>query len=163
MAELLHVRVDERLIHGVVMATWVPSLGVNKIVAVDDETAADDFISMIMKSCTNGIPAEIYSLEQAAGEWKKDKFGEKKTLLLFKRVSDALKAYELGISYPVLQLGWLNPGNDRIRITTKMCLTKNEIEALKDFESRNQVKIELQYSPDEVPLNLNKAIEGKIK
>lgn len=162
MGEIVLTRVDERLIHGVIMATWVPSLNIEKVIAVDDETAKDDFIKEIMKSCTNGLPAEIYTLDQAVEAWEKEEFGNGRILLLFKRISDAVQAYGKGIAFSELQLGWLNPGPGKVRIDNRICLSKEEVKLLEKFEQDTSVSVHVRYAPEMTPVSFGKAISGKI-
>ena len=49
-------RVDNRLIHGQVMTSWLNFLGANKIMVIDDGVAVDPLVKNILKSC---IPANI--------------------------------------------------------------------------------------------------------
>ena len=50
------VRIDDRLIHGQVMTSWLNFLGANKIMVIDDGVAVDPLVKNILKSC---IPANI--------------------------------------------------------------------------------------------------------
>ena len=42
------VRVDDRLIHGQVVAVWLRSVGADRIVIVDDRVAADPFLVEVL-------------------------------------------------------------------------------------------------------------------
>ena len=44
MGELALVRVDSRVVHGVICVTWTPTVGANRIVAVDNVTAQNAFL-----------------------------------------------------------------------------------------------------------------------
>ena len=58
------VRVDDRLIHGQVVAIWLKALGAKRIVIVDDRTAKDDFLrEVLMLASPKGVPVEIHTLE----------------------------------------------------------------------------------------------------
>ena len=43
------IRIDDRLIHGQIVAAWVKSLSINRIWIVDDGVAGDTFITNVMK------------------------------------------------------------------------------------------------------------------
>ena len=47
-------RIDDRLIHGQVMTSWLNYTGANKIIVIDDVTANDSFLTMIIKHCDAG-------------------------------------------------------------------------------------------------------------
>ena len=49
-------RIDDRLIHGQVMTSWLNYTGANKIIVIDDVTAKDSFLTMIIKTL---VPANI--------------------------------------------------------------------------------------------------------
>src|ERR1035437_5108835 len=42
------VRIDDRLIHGQVVAGWLRALGAKRIVIVDDATARDEFLREVL-------------------------------------------------------------------------------------------------------------------
>ena len=49
MKKASFARVDERLIHGQVMTSWLNYTGANKIIVIDDVTANDSFLTMILR------------------------------------------------------------------------------------------------------------------
>jgi len=55
----LYVRVDDRLIHGQIVTAWCQTLGIQQIIAVDDELASNPMLQSIM---TMGVPTQ-YSLQ----------------------------------------------------------------------------------------------------
>src|SRR3989304_1862374 len=57
------VRVDDRLIHGQVVAIGLKALGAKRIVIVDDVTARDDFLREVIElTAPSGVPVEIHDL-----------------------------------------------------------------------------------------------------
>ena len=69
----LYVRVDDRLIHGQIVASWCITLGIGQIIAIDDELASNEMLQSIM---TMGVPAQydpqIVTVEQAKEMLQKD-------------------------------------------------------------------------------------------
>lgn len=49
-----YIRVDDRLIHGQTVVAWCPTLSINEIIAIDDESAKNPVLKSIM---TMGVPA----------------------------------------------------------------------------------------------------------
>ena len=43
------VRVDDRLIHGQIVAAWVKSLNLERVWIIDDGTANDNFLKNVMR------------------------------------------------------------------------------------------------------------------
>ncbi len=56
MGEIVLARVDDRLIHGQVMTSWLNYLSANKIIIVDEIVAGDMLMMTVLKSV---IPANI--------------------------------------------------------------------------------------------------------
>lgn len=98
MANITLTRIDSRLIHGQVIVKWSRIANGNRIVIVDDELEKDSFmVDIYQMAAPSGMSVEIYSTTRAAEEFKKDKIGEGKILLLFRTLAQATKAYEEGL------------------------------------------------------------------
>jgi mannose/fructose/N-acetylgalactosamine-specific phosphotransferase system component IIB len=60
------VRIDDRLIHGQVVALWVKHLQAKRIVIVDDQVAKDVFLQTVLRGAAPpGISVEVATLEAA--------------------------------------------------------------------------------------------------
>lgn len=46
---IVMVRIDDRLIHGQVMTSWLNFLGANKIMIIDDGVAVDPFVKSVLE------------------------------------------------------------------------------------------------------------------
>lgn len=44
------VRIDDRLLHGQVVVSWIPYLKANLVVVADDEYAKDEFMRSLIES-----------------------------------------------------------------------------------------------------------------
>ena len=163
MAELVLVRVDERLIHGCVCATWAPTKQASRIIAVDDVMAKDPFIAGIMISSgesSSGAKCSILTMNDAVTAWKENQFGDGKVLLVFKSVEDAYNAYGQGIEYEDLQLGWTNPSKDRVKINTSMNLSSTDVELIRKLQEKN-IRVYIQYSLQFDAVSFEDGIKGK--
>ena len=57
------VRIDDRLIHGQVVAGWLRAIGAKRIVIVDDATARDEFLREVLTlAAPEGVPVEVHDL-----------------------------------------------------------------------------------------------------
>lgn len=105
------IRIDDRLVHGQVAFTWVPSLGVDYIIVANDKVAKDDFLKMTMglaKPPTTKLL--ILTVENAQVFLNDQKSRNLKILLLVTGVGDA---YALATSIPEIKS--VNFGGIRIR------------------------------------------------
>lgn len=107
MANIRLIRVDHRLIHGQVAINWISKCGANKIVVIDDRSAANEMMRDVLELATPpGIKLEVYSIAQAVEEWKKDQFGEHAdVMVIFKTIAGAFEAKQQGFEYKDLLIG----------------------------------------------------------
>ena len=50
MKKIALIRVDDRLMHGQVVVSWIPYLKVDEVLIIDDEYATDEFMTLLIKS-----------------------------------------------------------------------------------------------------------------
>lgn len=79
----LYVRVDDRLIHGQIVTAWAQTLGIQRIIAIDDKLASNPTLKAIMMT---GIPKDLNGQIVTADEAKAMlNDGDDKTTLLITR------------------------------------------------------------------------------
>lgn len=64
----MFVRVDDRLIHGQTIVAWCPTLGIQEIIAIDDDSAKNPVLKSIL---TMGVP-KLYKTHVVTVEEAKD-------------------------------------------------------------------------------------------
>ncbi|NLC42361.1 MAG: PTS sugar transporter subunit IIB [Erysipelothrix sp.] len=154
----LHVRIDDRLIHGQIVASWARSLNIRSIIAVDNEMAHNAMIKDILLM---GVPKEfdpqIISedmLEEALQENLKSK-----NVLLITRFAKNLK----NLSAQVMLATEVNIGNcskqaDSVYISKGigvgqvLSFSQEDIDVL-DSLQENGIKIITQQMPSDKEIN----------
>lgn len=115
-------RIDERLIHGQVATSWIPTIKPNLLLVVDDETANDMMQSMIVKSVApTGLKTEVVTIQKAIPLAKKAIENPKtKLFLLFKGPEAVAALQEAGIQMETINLGniYQKPGRTPFHKTT---------------------------------------------
>lgn len=83
MSEIVLARIDDRLVHGQVMTSWLNYLSANMIIVVDDETASNPLLGIVLK---NVIPSkigfELLTVDEAVLRLKGGKEDERIILLV---------------------------------------------------------------------------------
>ncbi|MXV16448.1 PTS sugar transporter subunit IIB [Hufsiella ginkgonis] len=83
-------RIDDRLVHGQVAFTWVPSLGIDCLVVANDKVASDEFLKLTLGLAK---PARtqlmIKSLKESITFLNSEKSKALKILLLVSSIKDA--------------------------------------------------------------------------
>ena len=131
MAVIRLVRVDNRLIHGQVATGWISKSGADKIVVVDDRSATNELMRDVLELATPpGIHLDVYTVAQAAEEWKKDQFGAGSVMVIFKSIPYAFDAYNKGFNFTELQIGGTANGAGRKVLEGAVSLNPEEFDML---------------------------------
>ena len=155
---IVATRVDERLIHGQVMASWSKRLQLARIVVVDNQIAKDDFMKTVLSmSAPAGMQIDILSVKGAANTVKSDA-DSANTMLLFKRISAALElARELqGSSSKMAELNLGNLGSvpGRVQVTKNIFLSDEERTQIRELQDLGvNVFLQMLYTDPKVPVD----------
>jgi PTS system mannose-specific IIB component len=148
MGETLHIRVDNRLLHGQVVQFWLGHLGVDHLVVGDDDVASNEAMPTIYRmalpetvgltvTTVVGLPAEL------------ERIGGKRALLLLKDVAALMRAIECGVELDRVTLGNVHAAPERERVTDSVYLSPGETADLATLEERG-IEVEIQTFPGEV-------------
>lgn len=133
-------RVDNRLIHGQVLETWVPHVHADCIVVANDAVAATPLKRMMMEaSVPSRLRVEIGSVAEIVELFTSRSLDGMKVLLLFGSTADALRAYRAGLLYQQLNLGNLHAGAGKTRLSCTIFLDPEDLVDLADLEQAGVV------------------------
>jgi PTS system mannose-specific IIB component len=149
------VRVDNRLLHGQILETWIPRLGVEEVVVADDDAASSDLARAAMTLCVPpDLPIEV--LPVRAVSWPALAARRAKVLVLVRDVA-ALRAALAGGLTPALaprvNLGNVHFGPGRRPVTASVFLAGPELAALRDLAAAG-FELEARAIPSEHPAGL---------
>ena len=119
---VVHMRVDNRLIHGQVTTSWVGAVGANRLIVTNDKVARDPVQTMLLPQAARGVPTSVLSIadtlryvEGAAGQ-------KERIMVIAKLPQDALHLLEGG-----LRPGEINIGNQAPTPATKFKMVTHSI------------------------------------
>jgi len=140
-------RIDNRLVHGQVLETWLPYVHADCIVVANDDVAATPLKRMMMESSVpSKVRVEIGTVEEITILFTSSSLDSFKILLLFGSTSDALRAYRSGLIYDQLNLGNLHAGEGKTRLSCTIFLDPADLEDLEELEQAG-VKITARCIP----------------
>ena len=153
---ILLLRVDNRLIHGQILETWVPKLGAAEVLVADDEAAASPLARAALTLCVPpDLPVRIEPL--GAVRWAEVSASRTPTLVIVREVDGVLRARAGGLTpamAPIVNLGNIHFAPDRRSVTASVFLSRSEIDALRDL-ARQGFLVEARPIPSEPPLGLD--------
>lgn len=143
---IILVRVDDRLLHGQIICAWVPFLKADALLVASDEAAGDSLVSEIIGSCGyKGLNVYVKSVDDAVGRLRGDGSAKERTILIVGELKDALKIYEMGISFTSVNIGNIHHDGGR-RVTPSVIVNREDEEILRRF-MRMGVSIDVRDVP----------------
>lgn len=148
-AEIVHARIDYRLIHGQVITKWLKQCGANRIIIIDDCLSKDTFLGQVYKmAAPTGIQVDIVSVKQAANLWAPNKTVKGQIFILFKSVEMAKEAIDAGLNLSELQIGGLENTESRKVVHVGISMDKDDGEKLKSIQNKG-TRVYFQTIPGE--------------
>ncbi|MEE2757393.1 MAG: PTS sugar transporter subunit IIB [Myxococcota bacterium] len=154
-------RIDNRLVHGQIISTWMPHLRVRHFVIANDAVPKN---ALQMTMFRMAIPAEhgftALSIKDAARFLNDNRNSTESILVLLESVSDAQALFEAGHPFPQLNIGNIHHAAGKAQITNAVYLDENEQTELKSLLSRG-LRINIQTLPSETPTDLRRVLEAQ--
>ncbi len=146
------VRIDDRLIHGQVVAGWLRALGAKRIVIVDDATARDEFLREVLTlAAPQGVPVEVYPLAEGAARCLELASMPEPVIVLARSPRTIVGLRQAGVPIEVVDLGGMGAGPGRRRLHKTISVSPEELAELRELESMG-TRVEIQIVADDRPI-----------
>jgi D-glucosaminate PTS system EIIB component len=146
------VRVDDRLIHGQVVAIWLRTLGAKRIVIVDDKTAHDEFLrEILMLAAPPGVPVEVHDVAAGTERVRELVTAPEPVFVLMRSPLTAVKLREGGVEFPLLNIGGIGAGPGRKPLYRNISASPEELEAMRRLETMG-TRVELRIVENDRPV-----------
>lgn len=157
MMNVKFCRIDDRLIHGQVVTTWVNVHKIEQIIILNEAVEKDKIQTNVLKmSSPPNIKLHVFSPEKFMEIIKTNPI-KRSTMLLFSSVFDVEKIVDLGFSLERLNIGGMRLNGDRERLTKAVALSPSEKEVFKKLMDKGTV-VEIQMVPSDSAENLKGVI-----
>lgn len=158
MKEIVLTRIDDRLIHGQVMTSWLNYTGANKIMVIDDQTAGDPFMKTVLK---NAVPSNVglglFTVSKAAARLKKGFKTGDKVIILVKYPDTVLSLIEEGVAFEHLNIGGMGAAPGREKFYKNISATEEEKGILKKI-IESGCKTEIQIIAEDAKVDVSKLL-----
>ena len=132
-------RIDERLIHGQVIATWLKTLGTTHLIVADDEAAGDEMRQRTLKlALPANVKCLIKGVDDAVKILEDPRCGKMNILLITGDPQNAGKLVQAGPEIPDINLANYGSitkpeGKDKISISKMVYLDKEDVQAVNEL------------------------------
>jgi PTS system mannose-specific IIB component len=148
------VRIDDRLIHGQVVAGWLRALGAQRIVIVDDAAARDEFLREVLSlAAPSGVPVEVLDVAGGAARCIDLATSQEPVIVLARSPRTVLALRQAGVPIEVVDLGGLGAGPGRRRLHRTISVSSDELAELRELEQLG-TRVEIRIVADDRPIAL---------
>lgn len=149
-------RIDDRLIHGQVITTWVKNYDIEQVLVINDKVANDKVQqSVLTMSAPAGLKVHVFGVQQFIEILKKTPI-KKRTMLLFTNSIDVDVMVSAGLELEKLNVGGMRMQNGRHQLSRAVSVTPEEEQAFKNLINKNVI-VEVQMVPKD-PIVLLKSL-----
>jgi PTS system mannose-specific IIB component len=145
------VRIDNRLVHGQIIESWLPFTRARVIMVVNDELAADNLRQEIMSlAIPAGVRIVFLPVDGLMPFMARNPLESDDALILFSNCHDAQNAYERGFGFGMLNLGNMHYAPGKKQICPHVALSKEDESCLDFFRDRG-VRLDYRCVPGDSP------------
>lgn len=158
MKNIVLTRIDDRLIHGQVMTSWLVNTGANKIMVVDDLVAEDEFMKSVLKSCVpQGVQLAVYNTGGAVERLQKGFAEGDRLIILVKYPKTLYDMINKGIPLDAINIGGMAVNAGRKKLYKNIAASDEERRLLADLIARG-VKIDIQITAQDAAVDVAKLL-----
>ncbi|MBN2140726.1 MAG: PTS sugar transporter subunit IIB [Desulfovibrionaceae bacterium] len=148
---MVWVRIDNRLVHGQIIESWLPYLGASVIVVANDDLSTDAIRQEIMSlAIPNSVTSVFVGVEELisrqAEDWSRP--SPQEALVLFSCCLDARRAFETGFSFKVLNVGNIHYQAGSRQLSPNVALSREDEICLRYFLNRD-VSLDFRCVPND--------------
>jgi PTS system mannose-specific IIB component len=152
MKNIVMTRIDDRLMHGQVVVSWIPYLRADEVIIIDDEYASDDFMKLLIKNASpENVRVHIFKLAEAT-QYLNDNDEGSRILVLIKNIEYVIKLLEQNIQLNKVNVGNLGSSTGRKKYYNSVYLSNDEFNMLK--KAQKKVELEIKMLPNDKALTL---------
>lgn len=149
MKGFVHIRIDDRLIHGQVATRWSTGLKVNRIMVIDDAVASNEDEKAILRmAAPAGVNTSILPYEKAVANIQNGNYEGQRVMLIVKTPEILVRMMDAGVALLPVNIGNLSnrPGTTQYKKSVSM--TPGELEAVRKLLAAG-IRVTAQMVPDE--------------
>ncbi|WP_010630720.1 PTS sugar transporter subunit IIB [Sporolactobacillus vineae] len=149
-------RVDQRLIHGLIVNQWAQALQIKRFMVIDDEVSQNEDIKASMRmSKPAGTGMSIINTEKAIHNFQNGNYDAQRVIVLVKEPAKLIELLDAGISIPKVNLGIIFAQDGRTPLTKFIALNDQEKKDIREIQSKG-VPVAIQYIPTDPEVDVSK-------
>ena len=141
-------RIDNRLLHGIIVTQWAPVSGATRVMVIDDKVAGDEVLKSTMRMARPaGMAVSIISEETALKNFAAGKYDREKVFVIAKEPETILHLVES------LIVGGSLVKEGGVQLTQRAYASAENVQSYKALIARG-VKVTAQFVPADKPVSV---------
>lgn len=151
---IVHVRIDDRLIHGQVAVYWCNAVGATRIMVANDSVAANDIQKSALRLVVPpGLSSSLISVDKAVSNICAGKYRGQRVILILKSPLDAVRLLDGGVKLEAINTGNLSVREGTVNLKKNVNVTPEELAAFRHLHAAG-IKLTAKLVPDNAEDNL---------
>lgn len=152
-------RIDDRLIHGQIVESWMKSLKIDLVVVVNDFVANDETQKALFSMAVpNHTKISILTISQAKEAIANGQFEQDRVMLLFASPGDVLELTNRGVRIREVNVGGMHYSPEKKQILKAISVSEQDIRAFLELE-RLGVSLEARMVPGDEKIDIMKLLK----
>ncbi|MEO0138080.1 MAG: PTS sugar transporter subunit IIB [candidate division WOR-3 bacterium] len=153
------LRVDDRLIHGQVVAGWARPLGIEELIVASDTLSQDEWTRNVFRlAIPESISFHCCSIQDCV-KYLQNGLDKKRRMLVVEKVKDAYNLIKNGLKVEEIYIGGLGYREGARSIAPYIYLTPEDIEFIVKIHELG-IKIIGKQLPNSQPIDVVKKLTG---
>jgi len=151
---IILVRVDDRLLHGQIICSWVPHLKADALVVASDDAAKDVLTNRIMQACScKELSVDVMKVDDAIQRVKGSTGnGNGRVIVIVGDIKDALRLYNSGVRFTSLNLGNVHHEQGGRAVAASVILNREDEACIDELEALG-ITIDIRDVPGRKPVS----------
>ena len=144
---VIHVRMDNRLIHGQILVSWNSAFKIEHIIVTNDKVASDPLQVTLLKAVAPlTAKVSVLTIQDCVAYTSSPEAQNENIFIIAKFPEDGLALVEHGLNMPVLNLGNQAFVRESKKISNTVFLTASGVKALKTLHEKG-IRITCRMMP----------------
>lgn len=137
MEGIVHIRIDDRLIHGQVATLWTNELSITRIMVVNNEVAANEVQKTMLRiAAPSNVSTSLISEEKAVTNIKNGKYQGQRVLMIVKDPETIIRLMDSGLDIKKINVGNMSTRENTYHIKSSVSITPEEEKAFHQLLDR---------------------------
>jgi mannose/fructose/N-acetylgalactosamine-specific phosphotransferase system component IIB len=150
---VIHVRMDNRLIHGQILVSWNSAFKIEHIIVTNDIVANDPLQVTLLKAVAPlTAKVSVFTIKDCVDYCNSPEAEKENIFIIAKYPEDGLALVENGLNMPVLNLGNQAYVRNSKKISNTVFLTESGVKALKNLHEKG-IRITCRMMPSDADVD----------